>query len=82
MIDYHYKNKRRRRSAKILKLRLSNSRVIHGLSCVILGLGISTLDLVDSLFTLDLWQSCSLLTLILTLSSSLVGLLPSATLSS
>ena len=67
MIDCHYKNKKWRRTAKILKLRLSNRRVI-------LGLGISTLDLVGSLFTFGLWQSCSLLTLILRLSSPLAGL--------
>ena len=74
MIDYHYQNNKRRRSAMILKLHLSNRRVILGPSCVILGLGINTLDLGYSLFTLGLWQSCSLLTLILRLSSPLAGL--------
>ena len=53
MIDYYYKNKKRRRCAKILKLCLSNRKVILGLSCVVLGLGISTFDLMGNLFTLD-----------------------------
>ena len=74
MIDYYYKNKKRRRCAKILKLCLSNRKVILGLSCVILGLGISTFDLMGSLFTLDFWQGCSLLTFILKLSSPLASL--------